>query len=246
LDLSVKIPNPWPGASVFVKERSASTMDDALELALQGYPSGSAVIAGFQEKGRGRAGRSWISAPWESLLVSFIISPRDVAFPPQSLPLRMALSVCRSVDPHLPEPARIKWPNDVAFRGRKLAGVLCESRRGFLLVGIGLNCAQESFPRELGERAVSLKMAGGSTVRALDLCGVVLAQARRVLGDAGWVEEANARLDGVGKTVTRRAHTGEGKVRGIVEGVDGEGALLLLDKGGGRVRILLGEITESL
>ena len=59
---SARIANPWPGAVVTVVERTGSTMDDCLALGLRGMPSGTAVVAGFQERGRGRApGRRWLS-----------------------------------------------------------------------------------------------------------------------------------------------------------------------------------------
>ncbi len=59
---SASLASPWPGAAVKVVERTGSTMDDCLALGLRGMPSGTAVVAGDQERGRGRApGRQWLS-----------------------------------------------------------------------------------------------------------------------------------------------------------------------------------------
>ena len=79
---SARIANPWPGAVVTVVERTGSTMDDCYALGLRGMPSGTAVVAGFQERGRGRApGRRWLSPGWESLLMTVLVRAEELAFP---------------------------------------------------------------------------------------------------------------------------------------------------------------------
>jgi BirA family biotin operon repressor/biotin-[acetyl-CoA-carboxylase] ligase len=246
MSLSLKIHNPWDGAAVHVIERTSSTMDDAFELARAGCAPGTAVIAGFQERGRGRApGRVWHAPPWESLLLTVVLFRRDLPFALPQLPLRAALAVCRSVDRHLPSPARIKWPNDVTFAGRKLAGVICEGRGEAVLVGAGVNCAQKDFPPEIAGSSCSLFQAGGAEVTPFALAGVLLAELYGVLADSRWLGEVRERLALRGTAVTIGAPGSVAFVRGTVEDVGEDGELLLRTAGGRLSHISQGEITRS-
>ena len=243
MDLPVKMPNPWEGSPVFVVERTRSTMDDAREHALRGHPVGTAVIAGYQESGRGRVqGRRWISAPWESLLFSVVIAKGDPGFPPGQLPLRAAAAVCRAMDGMVEKPVRIKWPNDIIIDGRKLAGILCENRRGILVCGIGINCMQISFSEEISRGACSLRQAGWKGGSVFDVCTAVLRELKRALCGGEWKAELDARLEGRGSTVTVRAPGSERSVTGKIVGIDDEGSLLL-ETEGGTARITQGEIS---
>jgi BirA family biotin operon repressor/biotin-[acetyl-CoA-carboxylase] ligase len=76
------------------------------------------------------------------------------------LSVRVGLAVARALDPHVPTPVRLKWPNDLMLGGRKLGGILCEARwqgavLGWIAVGVGLN-VRNPIPDELREAAVSL------------------------------------------------------------------------------------------
>ncbi len=120
--------------------RTDSTNARARELATAGAPHGTLVTAREQTAGRGRQGRSWSAPPGRALLMSLVV--RDQA---ALLPLRAGLAVADVAGPE----ARVKWPNDVLVDGRKVAGVLVESRplEGWAVVGIGLNVAVD--PAEL-------------------------------------------------------------------------------------------------
>ncbi len=245
MEPSIKVPNPWEGASVFVKEHTRSTMDDVLELAVRGYPVGTALIAGYQDSGRGRApGRPWISAPWQSLLFSVVLSKGGLDFPASQLPLRAAVAVCRSVE-SLVDGVRVKWPNDILVSGKKLAGILCEGRRGFFTCGVGINCSQEEFPHELSGSACSLRQAGCGEISVFDLCARVLRELKRVLSDPGWKADLDARLAGVGSSVTVRAPGSDRTTTGTLLGVDDDGALRLRGGDGGLVRVSQGEISGN-
>lgn len=222
MEASLRIPTPWPGAQVYVRETTGSTMDDARELALRGCPPGTVVAAGLQERGRGRGqGTRWLSGPWESLLATVVLAPSQAGFPLTQLSLRAGVAVALAVEEAAGIDVRIKWPNDILWEGRKLAGILCEARAGALLVGIGVNCTQASFPPEIAATACSLAMAAGREVTPLALLPVVLARLHDCLSVGDWRGPVLARLA-----------PGHGTVRGI----DDDGALLLESAGGGVVR----------
>ena len=139
-----------------------STNDICFGLIEDGETEGIAVVALSQTKGRGRQGRPWISPKNEGLYLSFIIKkPKEKTS--QIVPLILALSIFRCVKEYSDD-ASIKWPNDVLLGGNKVAGCLVESKKDFLVAGVGINLnnAQDSFPE--GMSATSIKAASGKTV----------------------------------------------------------------------------------
>lgn len=136
-----------------------STQDRLHELAAQGAPAGTAVLAAEQTEGRGRRGRAWRS-PRGGLWLSVLCRP--VAAPAiEVLSLRAALAVARVLETRVPAVAlRLKWPNDLILDDRKLGGILCEARwqgesPSWVAVGIGLNLANP-VPAELAGQAIGL------------------------------------------------------------------------------------------
>ncbi|HVP17879.1 MAG TPA: biotin--[acetyl-CoA-carboxylase] ligase [Spirochaetia bacterium] len=211
---SLKVENPWAGSPVFVRERTSSSMDDAREAALNGCREGTVVVAGFQERGRGRApGRSWHSPPWESLMATVVLDASALGFPVALLPLRAAMGVCLAIEEHGVRPL-VKWPNDLLVGGRKIAGILCETCGGSVLVGFGVNCTQKRFPEDLAAVACSILQASGTEVNPLSLLPRVLARMKEALGDERWREKLLGRLasrddlirvEGAGDSETTRA-----------------------------------------
>ena len=101
-----------------------STQEVAREL-----PVGSIVVADHQTAGRGRLDRRWEAPPGSALLASFVLEPRPL------LSLAAGIGAAEACGPDV----RLKWPNDLMLRGRKLGGILVEVSRGKAVVGIGIN-----------------------------------------------------------------------------------------------------------
>lgn len=151
-------------------ETLSSTNDRAWEILLrEGADADMGVVtADFQEKGRGRAGRNWFAGKGGSLLMSLILAPCGVESV-RLLPLAAGISVIRALGNCAGIDARLKWPNDIIFDGKKMGGILVETRTSGedllgAVVGIGLNLEGESevFPDELRAKAVTLEMASPS------------------------------------------------------------------------------------
>jgi BirA family biotin operon repressor/biotin-[acetyl-CoA-carboxylase] ligase len=229
------VANPW-SAPVLYLESTLSTMDDARRLEEQGYPSGTVVVAGFQERGRGRrAERIWAAEPGKNLLFTLLLSLPE-GFPPQRLPLLAGLALALAVEQRFGLSCRVKWPNDLLHEGRKLAGVLCQARsRTSLgspraLVGVGLNCNQRSFAPELSGKTCSLAGLLGREVALPQLLADVLAALKAALQDADWKARLQRRLYGVGREA-RIAQEGGTALAGRLRGVAEDGALLLESAG---------------
>lgn len=122
-----------------------STNDIARDLAEDGAPHLTLVIADHQTRGRGRGSKSWVSAPGSSLLCSLIFryhASGEVA--PGAAPVRVGHAVAGAIQHLAGAETRVKWPNDIVIPGHgKVAGILCEgaARRenAYLVAGIGIN-----------------------------------------------------------------------------------------------------------
>jgi BirA family biotin operon repressor/biotin-[acetyl-CoA-carboxylase] ligase len=126
-----------------VVAETGSTNADLLAAARAGEPEGLVLVADAQTAGRGRQGRSWKSPPGASLMFSVLLRPAGV--PAASigwLPLLAGVAVAAAVTAATPVDARLKWPNDVLASGAKLAGILAESRRDLVVLGVGINISQ--------------------------------------------------------------------------------------------------------
>lgn len=136
-----------------------STNSRARELAEAGAPHGTVVTAEEQTAGRGRQGRVWTAPAGKGLLYSAILRPLDERH--LLLPLSVPLAVCEAAESLRPDvECQIKWPNDVWLEERKLAGILIEAKPqdGWAVIGAGLNLtvAPEEFPSDLKWPATSL------------------------------------------------------------------------------------------
>lgn len=130
-------------AALLVVDRCDSTMDLAHDLAVAGASHGTAVVTEAQDSGRGRGGKSWVSAPGAGVWVSVVLRPAEVG-PTGVLSLRVGLELASRLDARAGARVRLKWPNDVFLGDRKLGGVLAEARwRGnaleWIVVGVGVN-----------------------------------------------------------------------------------------------------------
>ncbi len=223
----------------FPRLRSTSTHAAALRRRGELFAP-AVVLTGHQLAGRGRGSNTWWSGRG-SLTVTFALAA-DESLAPHHVPLLAGLAV-RAAAAELAGTAaaddvQLKWPNDLLWRGRKLAGLLCERVDKADLVGVGLNvnCDAADVPAELRDRVTSLNAVAG---RPVDLTDAVVAVGRhlhRALAhrDAGTFAAALREYDRhhalVGRRVTVTGGPGEPVVSGRCEGLDDTGRLLLRDR----------------
>ena len=145
---------------IFHKDVTSSTNDDAAK-----GSHGDVFTAGFQTAGRGRGDHAWEGEKNAALMMSAVLatggcSPAYVATFPLVAGLATMEGLRRLAGPALLLDIGIKWPNDVLCGGRKVAGLLCRREDERIVVGIGVNVKQKSFPKAIAGRAVSLAMLG--------------------------------------------------------------------------------------
>jgi BirA family transcriptional regulator, biotin operon repressor / biotin---[acetyl-CoA-carboxylase] ligase len=145
-------------APVLFFERVSSTMDVIHELADQGAPAGTMVIAGEQLAGRGSRGRTWHS-PVGGLWLSALFRP-PISGGIEIISVRTGLAVAMALETCGCGHIQLKWPNDLMLEEQKVGGILCEARwlgdvLAWVAVGVGLN-VRNRIPAELGSAAIAL------------------------------------------------------------------------------------------
>jgi BirA family transcriptional regulator, biotin operon repressor / biotin---[acetyl-CoA-carboxylase] ligase len=178
------------GRRVVVLPEATSTNSVALEMAAQPDADGLAVFAEYQTGGRGRLGRTWASPRGASVLCSVALLSSEIGQPdasphvltpdPGTLTLLAAVAGCEAIRQTTEVVPTIKWPNDLQVAGRKVAGILIESRPApggrIWVVGIGINCLQHEghFPPELRAQATSLEIESHQPVDRAGLARTLL------------------------------------------------------------------------
>lgn len=156
----------WVAKEVLYFDTIDSTNTKAQELAEKGYQSGTLVVADKQESGKGRRGRSWVSPSGTGIFMTLMIKPDINPNNASMLTLVAALAVAKAITSVTGEEALIKWPNDIVVNGKKVCGILTEMNAQFdyinhIVVGIGINVHNESFPEEISQMASSLMIEAG-------------------------------------------------------------------------------------
>lgn len=242
------------GRSIQVFRETTSTNDLLESMARSGVAEGAVVFAEAQSRGRGRLGRSWFSPPGTGLWLSVLLRP---ALPPQAITqitIAAATAVARAISRCTPLSPRIKWPNDLLLRGRKVAGILPEmhaelDRVGHVILGLGINANQgaDDFPPDLRESATSLRRELGSPIDRAQLAVALLkeldADYHRICHGQfeAVADEWESRCSTLGALIA--VHSGHHTVRGRAESLDADGALLVRTQHGHLERITGGDVT---
>jgi len=242
---------------VHVCSQVGSTNLLAESMIASGTPDLTLVVADQQTEGRGRAGRSWITRPGQGLACSLVIYPRQEWG--EILLGRLGglggLAVAEVLQKGYGLPARIKWPNDVLIRGRKICGVLVEihwqgdeMKHGVL--GIGVNVHQGSIPEKAALRfpATCLEAEYGPGIKRLELLVSILQRVLELLDTFSGQEfirrwENHLAYRGQEVLLTRE---GEEVDRGVVLGLSSLGELRLGGGGQAQRRYRTGEIQLRL
>lgn len=206
------------------------------------------IIAESQTKGVGRQGRAWNSPPgglWFTLALPLKNLSLDKVGPfsiVTALQVAESLKEINNLDCHL------KWPNDVLYERKKLAGILLttttKSKKTWVLIGVGINVNNE-ITGELGKTATSIiqirkQSQGRSRLLESILLSVYTAWTEFDRTGFGPYQKAvESRLAGVGKAI--QVKVGTKTVAGTMKAVDPQGNLLI-ESGTGLKTVQAGEI----
>ncbi|MCI6057039.1 biotin--[acetyl-CoA-carboxylase] ligase [Anaerotignum sp.] len=167
------------GQSIYFYEETDTTNNRARELALEGAPEGTLVVAEKQTAGRGRRGKVWESPLGTGIWMSLVLRPQIMPAGASVLTLLCGLATAEAIEVETGLSVGIKWPNDILINGKKAVGILTEmdcemSQVHFVIPGIGINVNTTSFPPEIADIATSLYLECGKTVSRRRLVHKVL------------------------------------------------------------------------
>lgn len=149
------------GRKIVVFSSVSSTNDIAAEYAKNPDNDGTVILAEEQSAGRGRGKNKWQSNRGDSITLSIVLTKEAVSN--ELLSLALAAAAAQAISPE----AKIKWPNDIFLNGKKIAGILVESKNtGYgtaFVIGIGINCHQKEFPADLAGIATSIDIENKET-----------------------------------------------------------------------------------
>jgi len=218
--------------------RLRSTNDYAAVLRKRGSLFAPAIIlTGHQLAGRGRGSNSWWSGDG-TLTVTFVL-PVDEHLSPHHVPLIAGVAVrTAAVNLSRNDEIQLKWPNDLLYKNRKLAGLLCERIHKADLIGVGLNLNVEmnDVPKPLRDRLTSLNIIRGERIDPTAALITMAGQLHRMLSHRddqsflGAIREYDQHHALLGRRVTVSNAPGEPPISGKCEGLDRTGRLLLRDR----------------
>lgn len=241
------------GLSVAIRQRLGdvenhwrldSTSSECLRRATE-LPDRSFVFADWQDAGRGRRGRQWISPPATNLQFSCLIRFAGGYAALSGLSLVVGVAVVNALGDCGVDGVGLKWPNDLVHEDAKLGGILVELGGEFMgpchaVIGIGVNLRlPEAERRALGRPCMDLfslcgeQMPSRNALATALIAGLVEAMDAFEASGFPAFEDAWAECDALaGRGV--RVETRQGVFEGVAEGVDARGALRVRGTGGVR------------
>ncbi len=221
-----------------------STNQHAMARAVEGA-CGYVCAAEQQTDGRGRRGRGWVSPFAANIYLSVVWEYAGGAAALEGLSLAVGIAVVEALEKAGLPGARLKWPNDVLYDGRKLAGVLLEMVGDAagpcrVVVGVGLNVAMpEVAHRHIGQPWIDVTTAAGKPVRRSYLLAMLLSEMLPLLADfeqRGFAhfQQRWRSLDAFDGREVFIHHGGTAQF-GVAAGVDASGAMVLQTPTGQRV-----------
>ena len=238
--------------AVYCKEVD-STNNYARQLAEQGAGHGTVVVAETQTAGKGRRGRGWVSPAGSAIYMSCILRPPIEPFQASALTLVAAMAVERAISGMLDVRPLIKWPNDLIIEGRKICGILTEMSSDmdgihYVVVGIGINANQMTFPEEIQQVATSLALASGKKVRRAALVAAIMNDLENYYqsfiktADMSLLAESyNQKLVNCSKPVAVIEPAGTWMGRAL--GINAQGELMVEQEDGRIKNVLSGEVS---
>lgn len=244
------------GRSIQVYKETTSTNEVAEKLARSGVSEGAVVFAEKQLAGRGRLGRKWECPGAMSLLFSILLRPQLAPAEVARLTLMASCSIAKSLQDITGQAFQIKWPNDVHFKGKKVAGILTELRADmdriqYVILGAGINILQrlEDFPETVRGTACSLAMICPDLPPRSECAARILDQLDRDLirsrmyGFEESLNEWKSLSSTLGQWITLRL--GDQTFSGQAESIDENGCLWMRGESGKLMPFHGGEVTTQ-
>ena len=243
--------HPWQN-QIYWFDSIDSTNTRAKEMAANGAPHGTVLIAGHQTAGRGRLGRSFQSPAGLGVYLSVILRPQCKPDALMHLTCAAAVAMCDAVAASVGLKPGIKWTNDLVLGKRKIAGILTESvllgSDAAVVLGIGINVSHraEDFAGEVRDIAASLEMVTGKPVSRGALAAALMEEldalrAEALTDPAAWLAAYRSCCLTVGREV--QVITGTERRCALALGVDEDYGLRVRWENGEETTVRAGEVS---
>lgn len=246
--------HPWRD-QVFVLDSVDSTNNVLKEMAKNGAPQGTCVMALEQTGGRGRQGKSFSSPKGQGLYFSVLMRPRCIPAQVGHVTAMAAVAAADAVEAVTGVKPQIKWTNDLVLGNKKLAGILSEMEADweknaieYIVVGVGINLAQKphEFPEELQNIATSIRAYSRKETSLPLLAAALVERFSQMSGSlltekALWLQRYRENCVTIGKEV-KVIRGDETKFAWALD-VDEDGGLMVRFPGGKFETIYAGEVS---
>lgn len=253
-DIFVNLSHNTLVTQIEVLRRIDSTNNYLKQLAKNGAPEGTVIIAEEQTAGRGRRGKSFYSPAKNGVYMSILLRPALKLQQSVMITVLAAVAVCQALTNLCKIDAQIKWVNDILVNKRKLCGILTEATIGnhgenldYAVLGIGINVygKKDSFPREIQNIATSIEACLGqiSFTKNQFIAEVLncLDQQYKALSTRTFLQEYIRRSCVIGKEIYVLHNTRKEKVTAL--SIDEDAHLIVQDKFGNKKALNSGEIS---
>lgn len=245
--------HPWCD-NIHWYDTIGSTNDSARQMAIDGAPSGTVVLAGLQTNGHGRLGRSFCSPANMGVYLSCILRPNCRPERLMHLTCAAAVAAVEAVQDASGILPGIKWTNDLVIGTKKLGGILTslqiDPATGLVssaIIGIGINCRQKEadFPPEIRDIACSVSMHSGKADPAALAAALICrleAMGKALLTKKDTIMDAyRANCITLGREVSWQA--GDTLLHGTAVDLDDDGGLILRLPDGSIQTAAFGEVS---
>lgn len=238
------------GTEIVTLKTVDSTNEEIKRRAQKNAESGLVVIACNQTAGKGRLGRSWFSSDggiYFSVLLRPELPPNDIS----GITLAAGLGVCVAIRKLTGLNAMIKWPNDVIIGNKKVCGILTEMTAqtdmvDFVVVGIGINVLNDSFPEEISNKVTSLKMETEEQINLSQLMREIISVLDRIFTSylLGISQEDMKLYKSMCATIGREVSLTRGgeRLSGKAVDITADGELVVMLDSGKKITVNSGEV----
>ncbi|PZC43213.1 MAG: BirA family transcriptional regulator [Chloroflexi bacterium] len=230
-----------------------STMEACNRLAILGEPNGTIVSTNYQESGRGRFKRKWVSPSGDNIQMSILLRPNQQEL--KYLNIFASMAVLATCEQTLGVDGSIKWPNDVQINGKKIAGILTETvlegeKVVSSVIGIGLNVNLDvKMQPDIEETATSLKYEKGRYINRSIILKKLIKKLNlyysKISDGRSLTQRWSDKLSTIGEEVTLSfgENPDETVLVGLAESINDDGGLIIRKADGSLFTANAGEVT---
>jgi len=231
------------GQQAYYFDSIDSTQNQALKMADDPANAGAVIVAAKQTGGRGRSGRKWVS-PKGGIWISIILQPKFDISITTLFPIASALALSIAIEKIFSIKPKLKWPNDLTIKGKKVAGMLVDvslesNKIENLVLGVGINFdvnvkqiekALKETPNFYGVASLKKEKQEIKPVQLVQTFLLELEKIYKLLNAKQTkkiISEWTKRSSTIGKNI--ELDTTNGKITGKATKIDDDGALIITE-----------------